>query len=95
MVDEVSLNEDAENGEYIVLPSLTDYNTYKIKGLPIGAIANPGIDSIKAVLNPVKTDYFYFVADKNGKTYFNETDSGHQKTCNKLKSDGLWIEYEN
>ena len=40
-------------------------------------------------------NYLYFVADKNGKTYFNETDSAHVKTVNKLKSEGLWIEYQN
>ncbi len=57
----------------------TDYNTYKIKGLPIGAIANPGIDSIKAVLNPVKTDYFYFVADGTGGHKFASTLEEHEK----------------
>jgi UPF0755 protein len=38
------------------------YNTYHIYGLPPSPICNPGIDSIKAVLNPPKTNYLYFVA---------------------------------
>ncbi|MDD6652263.1 MAG: endolytic transglycosylase MltG [Clostridium sp.] len=63
--------------------------------LPVSPVCNPGIDSIVASIEPTKHKYYYFVADKNGKTYFNETDSGHIKTVNKLKSEGLWIEYQN
>ncbi len=37
------------------------YNTYKYTGIPPGPIANPGIDAIKAALDPVKADYLYFV----------------------------------
>ncbi len=57
----------------------TRYNTYKIKGLPIGAIANPGIESIRAVLHPAKTEYFYFVADGSGGHKFAETLEEHEK----------------
>ena len=39
------------------------YNTYKVKGLPIGPIGNPGISAIMASLAPAKTDYYYFVLD--------------------------------
>ena len=63
--------------------------------LPVSPVCNPGSDSIVASIEPTKHKYYYFVADKNGKTYFNETDSGHVKTVNKLKSEGLWIEYQN
>ena len=61
--------------------------------LPVGPICNPGIESITATINPTKHKYYYFVADKTGKTYFNETDSGHVSTVNRLKREGLWIEY--
>jgi len=38
------------------------YNTYLNRGLPPGPITNPGIDSIRAVVNPAGVDYLYFVA---------------------------------
>ncbi len=42
------------------------YNTYNVYGLPPTAICNPGVESIKAVMNPPKTDYLYFVASGVG-----------------------------
>ena len=63
--------------------------------LPVSAICNPGMESIEATIEPTSHKYYYFVADKTGKTYFNETQSGHNKTTKKLKSEGLWIDYEN
>lgn len=57
------------------LPS--PYNTYQNMGLPPGPIANPGIASIQAVLNPAVTDYLYFVADKNGNHQFSTTYDQH------------------
>lgn len=46
------------------------YNTYHIYGLPPSAICNPGIDSLKAVLNPIKTNYLFFVASGYGDHIF-------------------------
>ncbi|PCI46100.1 MAG: aminodeoxychorismate lyase [Alphaproteobacteria bacterium] len=48
------------------LKSDNPYNTYKIRGLPPTAIAHPGRASIEAVLQPLKTDDLYFVADGSG-----------------------------
>lgn len=53
------------------------YNTYKYKGLPPGPISNPGELSIKASLEPAKTDYFYFVLGNNGKHHFSKTYNEH------------------
>jgi len=61
------------------LEVVTPYNTYKIKGLPAGAIANPGIESIRAVLHPAKTEYLYFVADGTGGHKFAKTLEEHEK----------------
>ena len=78
---------------------LNDYNAYntrcsKMAGkLPVGPICNPGLDAIVAVIEPTTHDYFYFVADKNKKTYFNKTSNGHTNTIAELKSAGLWYEY--
>lgn len=80
------------------LNDCNDYNTRNscMAGkLPIGPICNPGIKSVEAGIEPTDHDYYYFVADKNGKTYFNETNAGHNNTVAQLKRDGLWYEYEN
>jgi len=53
------------------------YNTYLNAGLPPGPIANPGLESIKAVLDPALTDYLYFVAGKNGAHRFSRTYEEH------------------
>jgi UPF0755 protein len=46
------------------------YNVYKYKGLPVGPIANPGIECIKAALIPEKTDYLYYILTENNSHYF-------------------------
>ncbi len=61
--------------------------------LPIGPICNPSINSLVASIEPETHEYYYFVADINGQTYFNETSKGHTATVAKLKSEGKWYEY--
>lgn len=56
----------------------TPYNTYIIRGLPPTPIANPGRDSIAAVLNPMETNDIFFVADGTGGHAFAETLREHQ-----------------
>ncbi len=72
------------------------YNTRPMSSagkLPIGPICNPSEDAINASINYTKNDYFYFVADKNGKLYFSKTDAEHTSTVQKLKDQGLWFTY--
>ena len=61
----------------------TPYNTYVIKGLPFGPIANPGEESIKAVLYPADTDYLYFVSKNNGSHHFSKTLREHNRAVQK------------
>ncbi len=53
------------------------YNTYRIDGLPPGPIANPGISAVRAVLDPKRHDYLYFVAKGGGRHTFSATLDAH------------------
>lgn len=55
------------------------YNTYRVGGLPPGPIANPGLASIKAVLEPANTNYLYFVARGDGSHAFAATKDEHDR----------------
>lgn len=57
----------------------TGYNTYRRPGLPEGPIANPGRESIAAVLDPAETDAIYFVADGSGGHVFADTFEQHRR----------------
>lgn len=59
------------------------YNTYARAGLPAGPIANPGRESIAAVLNPEQTRALYFVADGTGGHIFAETLAEHEANVRK------------
>lgn len=78
---------------------LDAYNPYNTRGpkmegkLPIGPICCSSQGSIEAAIYPENTDYFYFVADKNGKVYFTSTFNEHKKTISELKNDNLWFTY--
>jgi UPF0755 protein len=55
------------------------YNTYKVRGLPPGPIANPGLAAIHAALYPTQTDFVYFVARNDGSHQFSATLEDHNK----------------
>lgn len=54
------------------------YNTRKYNGLPPGPISNVSKSSLQAVANPANTDYLFFVAGDDGKTYFSKTFQEHE-----------------
>ena len=65
------------------------WNTYTRNGLPITPICNPGKKSIIAALNPVNSDYLYFVADKKGGHFFAKTLKEHNENISYTKKNTL------
>lgn len=63
------------------------YNTYIIRGLPPGPIANPGIDSLTATLNPAKVNYLYFVSKKDGSHHFSASLDMHNQAINRYRNN--------
>ncbi len=62
------------------------YNTYLIRGLPPGPIANPGLDSYRAVLNPAPVDYLYFVSQNDGSHFFSSSFDSHNSAIVRLRT---------
>ncbi len=81
------------------IAELNTYNPYNTRGprmegkLPIGPISSISKNAIEAAIKPNNTDYIFFVADKNGKVYFNKTNAEHDETIRRLQNEGLWNEY--
>lgn len=59
------------------------YNSYKYKGLPPGPIGNPGLNSILASLKPIKTNYLYFLTEKDGIIHYAKTFEEHKRNKEK------------
>ncbi|TKX32137.1 endolytic transglycosylase MltG [Campylobacter estrildidarum] len=63
------------------------YNTYKFEGLPKEAVCNVSLAAIRAAIFPAKTDYLYFVRDKNtGVHIFTTNLNDHNKAINLQKN---------
>lgn len=88
-IDDFKVSLTSDNGLYKCDYA---YNTRcdKFTGLPVGPICNPGIESLIATLDPEEHNYYYFVADCQGKTYLNKDQTSHNNTINKLKNEGNW-----
>jgi len=63
----------------------TPYNTYKIKGLPPGPIANAGIEAIEAALYPADTRFIFFVSKKDNTHQFSTNIKDHNKAVRKYQ----------
>lgn len=64
----------------------TPYNTYLNAGLPPSPISNPGLAAIKAAMNPIDTDYLYYVSDGKGKIHPAKTLQEHNANIKKYIS---------
>lgn len=62
---------------------ISDFNTYKSKGLPPHAIAEPSLASIEAAINPVATDCLYYLHDHDGVIHCSKTYAGQLSNVNK------------
>ena len=74
--------------------SVNLYNTRSVTmigKMPIGPICNPSSSSIEASVFPIDSNYLFFVADKNGKIYFTETNKEHEQKIKEIKASGNWI----
>ena len=67
------------------LSTHTSYNTYKIRGLPAGPIANPGRASLEAALYPEKTVFLYFVSKRDTTHYFSTNLKEHNQAVRKYQ----------
>lgn len=76
---------------------LDDVNAYNTRTssmagkLPVGPICLPSENSIQASIEPVETDYLYFVADKYKNVYFTKTYQEHLAKVKEIKDKGDWI----
>ena len=86
-----SMKEDLTADE---IATVNPYNTRganMIGKMPVGPICNPNPSSIEAAVYPTENDYFFFVADKNGKIYFTKTNAEHNQKVAEIKANGDWI----
>jgi UPF0755 protein len=65
--------------------SKNPYNTYWISGLPPGPIANPGADALRAAVDPVESDYLYFVSRNDGTHIFSKTYADHVRAVDQFQ----------
>lgn len=59
------------------------YNTYLNRGLPIGPICNPGLESIVAAIYPEKSDFWFYLSKEDGSTIFSKNYQDHLIAKNK------------
>jgi UPF0755 protein len=64
------------------------YNTYRVRGLPPGPIASPGLASIQATLQPADVPYLYFVSRNDGTHVFATTLAEHSRNVQRWQGSG-------
>ena len=61
----------------------SEYNTYRNRGIPPSPINNPGLDAIEAVLEPIPSEYYFYLSAQDGTTHFSKTLEQHNKNIDK------------
>lgn len=69
------------------LRDYTAYNTYRVDALPAGPIANPGKEALRAILNPERSNYLYFVSRNDGTHVFSESLQDHNQAVRTFQLD--------
>lgn len=70
---------------YRDLEVVSQYNSYRVKGLPPGPISNPGLPSLQAALYPRSTDYYFYVARRDGRHIFSRTYQEHLQAIREVR----------
>jgi UPF0755 protein len=68
----------------------SSYNSYLHLNLPPGPICNPGVASLRAALNPARTDYLYYVSRNDGTHQFSKDFADHVAAINKYQRSLAW-----
>lgn len=61
------------------------YNTYKVEGLPPGPIANPGVEALRAVVDPASSPYLFFVSRNDGTHVFSRSFAEHERNVDRYQ----------
>jgi len=88
---QVAMTSDLTSEQFASHNSYNTRSTTMAGKMPVGPISNPSIEALDASINPDKTDYYFFVADKHGKVYFTKTLSEHNQKVAEIKKNGDWI----
>lgn len=88
---QLPLTMDLSSNQFSVMNPYNTRATNMGGKLPVGPICNPSMSSIEASVFPNDNDYFYFVADKNGRIYYTKTLQEHEQKVAEIKKNGDWI----
>jgi len=83
----VTTNEAKKNITRADIRAPTPFNTYTVKALPAGPIANPGRDALRAAVDPATSEYFFFVSRNDGTHVFTPTYKEHKAAVKRYQLD--------